>query len=34
MMPLLELKISTGVSLKEGAWSSRLPDSEVIFDQN
>lgn len=28
MMSLLELKISTGVSLKEGAWSARLPDSE------
>lgn len=34
MMSLLELKISTGVSFKEGAWSTRLPDSEVVFDQN
>lgn len=34
MKLLLELKISTGDSLKEGAWSTRLPDSEVVFDQN
>lgn len=33
MMSLLELKISTGVSLKDGAWSTRLPDLELVFDQ-